>query len=101
MMEEKKVVKSSSREYVHNIIMENREKMSVSGVIDVESFDEENIVLHTEQGVLIVKGEDLHINKLNIESGELIIEGFIDSCTYTDRDGTRSKGMSFFSKMFR
>jgi len=100
-MEDKKMNKSLSRESIHNIIMENREKMSVSGVLEVESFDEETIILHTEQGVLIVKGEDLHINKLNIESGELIIDGIIDSLTYTDQDGTRSKGMSFFSKIFR
>lgn len=102
MIEEKKNIRpAASREPVHNMIMENREKLTVSGVLDVESFDEDNVILHTEMGVLIVKGEDLHINKLSIDSGELMIEGEISSCTYTDQDGSKSKGMGFLGKMFR
>ena len=101
MIEDKRNVKVPSKTVVHNLIMENREKMSVSGVADVESFDEESIILHTDMGMLIVKGEDLHINKLNIESGELVIEGEICSCTYSDEDSSRSKGVGFFKKMFR
>ena len=101
MSDEKKNFKSSSKEITQNLIMENRERLSISGVLDVESFDEESIILYTELGVLIIKGEDLHINKLNIDLGELSIEGNIYSCTYTDDDRTRGKGLNFLSKMFR
>ena len=101
MIDEKRNIKSTGGGLVQNLIIENREKISISGVLDVESFDDENIILHTELGVLIIKGEEFHINKLNIDSGELVIEGMVYSCTYTDDDGSRGKGMGFLSKMFR
>lgn len=97
MQEEKKVTKSR----IQNLILENREKLSVSGVVDVESFNEDSIIIDTELGTLVIRGEDLHINKLNLDSSELIVEGDIISCEYSDRDGSRSKGMGFFSKMFK
>jgi sporulation protein YabP len=100
-MEENKTVKISSRTSVQNIIIENRKKASISGVRDVESFDDENMILYTELGVLTVQGENLHINKLNTENGELIIEGDIDSCIYSDNDSPRGKGLSFFGKIFK
>jgi sporulation protein YabP len=97
MVEEKKV----SKPKVQNLILENREKLSVSGVIDVESFNDETVVIDTELGVLVVRGEDLHINKLNIDSSELSIEGEIISCEYSDREGSKSKGLGFLGKMFK
>lgn len=83
-----------------NIMMENREKLSVSGVVDVDSFDEETVILATELGALMIKGADLHINKLNVDTGELIIEGEIDSCVFNDSYSSKSKG-SFLSRMFK
>lgn len=59
--------KKMSKPLVQNILMENRERMSISGVLDVESFDEESVVVETEMGTLVIKGEDLHINKLSID----------------------------------
>ena len=97
MAEEKKVMKSKTQ----NLILENRQKLSVSGIIDVESFNDECVIVDTEMGILIVHGEDLHINKLNLDSSELSIEGDIISCEYSDRDSSRSKGFGFFSKMLR
>ena len=97
MIEDKKVPKPK----VQNLILENREKLSVSGVIDVESFNDESIIVDTELGVLVVKGVDLHINKLNIDSSELGIEGEIISCEYSDREGPRNKGGGFFARMFK
>jgi len=97
MIEDKKVVKPK----VQNLILENREKLSISGVIDVESFNDESVVVDTELGVLIVRGVDLHINKLNLDSSELIVEGEIYSCEYSDKDGSRSKGLGFLGRMFR
>ena len=97
MIEEKKLSKPKAQ----NLILENREKLSVSGVVDVESFNDECVVIYTELGVLIVRGDDLHINKLNLDNSELNIEGDIISCEYSDRDGSKSKGTGFFGKMFK
>ncbi|MGE4282579.1 MAG: sporulation protein YabP [Clostridia bacterium] len=101
MVEDKKVTKSNAKTMSQSLIMENREKLSVSGVLDVENFDDQGIILNTELGVLIVRGDELHINKLDIGSGELIIEGEISSCTYTDQDHSKSKGFGFIGRMFR
>lgn len=96
-MDEKKLAKPKAQ----NLILENREKLSISGVIDVESFNDECVIVDTELGVLIVRGEDLHISKLNLDNSELNIEGDIVSCEYDDRDNSRSKGSGFFSRMFK
>ncbi len=97
MPEDKKI----SKPKVQNIILENRERLTVSGVIDVESFNDESVIVDTELGILVVRGEDLHINKLNLDNSELIIEGDIDSCEYNEREGSKSKGMGFLGKMFK
>jgi sporulation protein YabP len=97
LIEEKKISKPRTQ----NLILENREKLRVSGVIDVESFNDECIIVDTELGVLVIHGEDLHISKLNLDSAELNVEGDIISCEYSDREGGRSKGFGFFSKMFK
>lgn len=99
MIEEKKM--SSAKPKVQNLILENRERLSVSGVIDIESFNDEMIVVDTELGGLVIRGEDLHINKLNLDSSELNIEGEIISCEYTDSESSKSKGLGFFSRMFK
>lgn len=94
-MEEKKPIKPKNQ----TLILENREKLNVTGVLDVESFNEESIVAVTDLGVLMIRGSDLHINKLNLDSNELIVEGDIYSLEYNDGENTKSK--SFFSKMFK
>jgi sporulation protein YabP len=84
-----------------NLILENREKVSITGVVHVESFDEEHVTLETDLGFLEVRGEELHITKLDIDNnaGELCIEGYIYACEYFDDDV--SKKGSFFSKLFK
>ncbi len=82
----------------HNIIMENRKKLSVSGVTDIDSFDEQNIIALTQMGELTIRGWNLHITRLNLEQGELIVDGDISSLTYTD---TRPQAKGFFSKVLR
>ncbi len=96
-IEDKKLAKPKAQ----NLIMENRERLSVSGVIEVDSFNSENVVMDTELGLLVVKGDDLRISKLNLENGELIIEGDVLSCEYNDNHDARGKGLGFLSKMFR
>ncbi|HEY9062064.1 MAG TPA: sporulation protein YabP [Pseudobacteroides sp.] len=96
MIEDKKSIKQQK---VQNLILENRERLSISGVLDVESFNDECVIVDTELGVLTVKGEDLHINKLNLDNSELDIEGDICSLEYSDKEGGKSGG--FWAKMFK
>lgn len=66
----------------HHILLENRDRLVVSGVEEVERFDENEIVLATCQGALIIRGENLHIEQLSLDGGELKVEGSVDSMTY-------------------
>ena len=84
---------------LHHIILEGREQLTVSGVEEVESFDETTIVMSTSKGSLVVRGEDLHIEKLSLDGGDLKVEGDVDSLTYEDGRGEKSGG--FFSRLFR
>ncbi len=82
----------------HNIILEARRRLLISGVEDVESFDEREIILVTSQGALVIQGGELHIEKLSIEGGELSVEGRIDSLVY--EAGPSEKKGGFFSRLF-
>ena len=95
-MEERKLIKTKP----HNLFIEGREKLTVTGVKDVISFDENTIVLSTEMGGLLLKGTDLHISKLNVEEGNLNIEGYLIACNYTDKTDTKRTG-GFFSNIFK
>jgi len=82
----------------HNLVLEDRRLLTVSGVSDVDSFDEETVVVFTDLGELTIKGGNLHINRLSVEIGELTVEGNIAALIYSD-DTPKSGG--FFSKVFR
>ncbi len=84
---------------VHNLILEGRSKLSVSGVTDVDRFDENTVLLYTSMGELTVSGTDLHVNDLSVESGEMNIEGEINSIVYGDPD--RHSPLSFLDRIFR
>jgi len=73
----------------HHVVMEERSSLSVSGVEEVDSFDENTISLSTCQGALVIRGENLHIEKLSLDGGDLRLEGSIDSLTYEEN---KSKG---------
>lgn len=98
-MEEKKIIRTVKTETTHNLIMENRRRLSVSGVSDVESFNEDEIILHTDMGGLMIKGTGLHINKLSVEIGEVSLEGDIDGIDYVETK--KNKGAGILSRMFR
>ena len=83
----------------HNIIMEDRRLLTVSGVSDVDSFDEHSVTVFTDLGELVVRGHDLHINRLSVEIGELLLEGSISSLSY--HDAAPKQGGGFFGKVFR
>lgn len=91
--EEKRTIKRPN-----NIIMENRKTLMISGVTDVGSFDEQTAIVFTELGELTVRGVSLHMDRLNLEIGEVAISGKIHGLIYTDE---RLKNGGFLSKLFR
>lgn len=94
-MEDKKQSKFTNQ----SLILENREKLSVTGVIDIHSFDDELVLAQTELGILTIKGDDLKMNKLNLENNELIVEGKIAAIAYSDV--TSGKKSGFVNKLFK
>lgn len=98
-MEERRSMGKPAGGGSHNVILENRKKLSVSGVKDVENFDEENVCLLTECGKLTVKGSLLHVNKLSLETGEVTVEGNVDALSYSTEEGKR-EGESILRRMF-
>jgi len=81
----------------HRLELVGREQLTISGVEDVERFDETGIVMSTSAGVLVITGEDLHIGKLSLDGGELHVDGRIDSISY--EEGGREQG-GFFRRLF-
>ena len=81
----------------HRLELVGRERLTISGVEDVDRFDETGIIMSTAAGTLVITGEDLHIGKLSLDGGELHVDGRIDSVSY--EDGGQNKG-GFFSRLF-
>ena len=77
---------------VQNLVLENRGKLSVSGVNDVLSFDDQVVMVDTELGLLTVKGENIRINKLSLDTAEVIIEGEISSLSYSQNKQEKNSG---------
>ena len=92
MADEKRTVKLP-----HNLILEDRRLLTITGVADIDSFDEQTIVAYTDLGELTVRGSGLHINRLNIETGELTLTGEVTSLTYSE--GRPSGGV--LSRLFK
>ena len=82
---------NSMPQTAHRLELVGRERLTVSGVEDVERFDETGIVMSTSAGTLVVTGEDLHIGKLSLDGGELHVEGRVDSVTYEDDGAGRDR----------
>ena len=85
---------------MQNVILENRNRLNITGVEDVLSFDEQTITALTTLGLLIIKGNDLHLNQFSLETTELSIEGEIISLQYNDKQTSR-KGENLFTKIFK
>lgn len=85
---------------IQNLILENREKLSISGVLDVLSFDDQVVMVETELGLLTVKGENLKINKLSLDTSEVIVEGDVSYLAYSEKSQERTK-TSLISKIFK
>ena len=86
---------------IHKVTLTNRKTCSINGVNDVLTFDIHEILLETEQGMLMIKGEDLHVNRLTLDKGEVDVDGKIDSFTYSDVAGSSHKNESLLSRLFR
>lgn len=82
----------------HSVILEGRERLSISGVLDVLSFDENEIIMETSKGELAITGAELHVEKLSIESGDTVIEGNIEGIVYSDG---RAQKVSLWAKLFQ
>ena len=85
----------------HKVLLINRQSGAFSGVVDVLSFDVSEILLETEQGMLLIKGNDLHVNRLSLEKGEIDIEGRIDSLTYSEVKSAGKQAESLLGRLFR
>ncbi|MBQ9658092.1 MAG: sporulation protein YabP [Clostridia bacterium] len=85
---------------IQNLILENRAKLSISGVNDVLSFDDQVVMVETELGLLTVKGQNLKINKLSLDTSEVIVEGEISYLAYSEPNQNKSSG-SLLGKIFR
>ncbi len=94
-MEERQVPKA------HKLVINNRKTSLVTGVLDVLAFDLNEILLETEQGMLMVKGKDLHVNRLSLEKGEVELSGQIDSVAYSEVKHSSKKNESLFMKLFK
>lgn len=92
--------KTTNTNVVQNLVLENRNRLNISGVLDVLSFDDQIIIVETELGLLTVKGDNLRINKLSIDTSEVIVEGEIISLTYSSKDLDK-KNESFLGKIFK
>ena len=94
-MEEKNIIPT------HKIVLNNRRTGNFTGILDVISFDINEILLETEMGMLHIKGKDLHVNRLNLEKGEADIEGEIEAMTYSAVPAMVQKQDGFLGKLFR
>ncbi len=82
-----------------NLILENRKSLSISGITDVDSFDEKAICLYTQLGELTIQGKELHIDSMSVETGDMTVTGDIWAIVYGDKD--RRGPLSALGRLFR
>ena len=92
MQEENKLISP------HTLLLENREKLSLTGVTDVDSFDDSLITAFTDENRITITGEKLHISRLNIDEGELSVDGKITSLSYSENVPSKN---GILGKIFR
>ncbi len=94
-------MEENTRQGSHKALLTNRKNGSFTGILDVLSFDVSEILLETEMGMLVVKGKDLHVNRLNLEKGEVDMEGLIISLEYSDVPKPGEKAAGVFGRLFK
>ena len=85
----------------HTVRMEDRKKVEFTGITDVISFEPVKVMLESDYGVIVIKGDALHDNKLYVEKGELDVDGRIDSLVYSQNSPAGKKGESLVNRLFR
>lgn len=94
-MEEKQGVRA------HECVMKNRAAVRMTGVREVVSFDENQVVMDTDMGLLTLKGKELHVSRLLVEQGEVDVDGTIDSLVYSSNEAYRKQGEGMFARLFK
>lgn len=97
-MESKKEIKIEDKK--SSLSMENRKRLHLSGVVEVVSFNDASIIVNTNLGTLKIAGHELKMNKLDVQNGEVLVVGNIDSCIYTGTESVKDKE-SILSKLFK
>lgn len=92
---------SSGNKRQHKMSMVNRKTCALTGIVDVIAFDENEVILETEMGVLMLKGQGIHVKRLSLEQGEVELDGKLDSFLYTEQKGLGAKSESFLQKLFK
>lgn len=85
----------------HEVVMINRRSLAISGVKNVESFDSEEFLLETEGGFLTIRGQNLHMKNLSLETGEVAIEGLVHEMAYLEQGQVGDRSRGFFGKLFK
>ena len=99
-MEDRRTEERQNKQ-VHKVYLNARRTAVLSGVRDVLSFDAKEVYLEPEQGILLIRGDELHVNRLSLEKGEVDVDGRIDSFAYSDKEEPAKKAASFFGRMFQ
>ncbi len=84
----------------HQVTVIDREEITIAGITNLGSYDDQQVVLETDQGMLVLKGEDLNVKQLNLEKGTIIVEGFLKAMEYTD-SRSQKKGMGFIGRFLK
>ena len=100
-IDERKNNNITTNNAVQNLLLENREKLTISGVLDVLSFDDQIVILETELGLLTVKGENLRINKLSLDTADVIVDGEIYNLGYSEKNLEKKSGGGILGKIFK
>ncbi len=92
-------VEETQTNIMQNVILENRKKLTLTGIKDVLSFDDEIVIVESELGLLNIKGADLKVNKISVESGDVVIDGTVKAIEYSDKNTSSKQGL--MSKIFK
>ena len=92
-------MQENDKSKIHDVILKNRKNLSITGVLDVDKFDEETVTTYTDQGELTIKGENLHISKINLDTGDITLDGTITALIYSDN--IKLNKQNFLSRLFK
>lgn len=85
----------------HQLSLNDRKEAKLTGIRDVRSFDDHEIILETDLGVLMIRGTELHMGRLTLEKGEVDITGRVDNLIYSELKGYTKSGESLLKRLFK